>query len=54
MPRRLVLENASFIDHYCLGKYSFSVNNCLLGWVGWVGFYGVSTVAGYLMPNPEH
>ena len=21
-------------------------------WFGWVGFYGVSTIVGYLMPNP--
>ena len=21
-------------------------------WFGWVGFYGISTIVGYLMPNP--
>ena len=21
-------------------------------WLGWVGFYGISTIVGYLMPNP--
>ena len=21
-------------------------------WFGWVGFYGISTIIGYLMPNP--
>ena len=21
-------------------------------WLGWVGFYGISTILGYLMPNP--
>ena len=21
-------------------------------WFGWVGFYGISTIEGYLMPNP--
>ena len=21
-------------------------------WFVWVGFYGISTIAGYLMPNP--
>ena len=21
-------------------------------WFGWVGFYAISTVAGYLIPNP--
>ena len=21
-------------------------------WFGWVGFYGMSTIVGYLMPNP--
>ena len=21
-------------------------------WFGWVGFYGLSTIVGYLMPNP--
>ena len=25
---------------------------CVLGWVGLVGFYGISTLVGYLMPNP--
>ena len=22
-------------------------------WLGWVGFYGISTIGGYLMPNPH-
>ena len=21
-------------------------------WLGWIGFYGISTIVGYLMPNP--
>ena len=23
-----------------------------ISWLGWVGFYGISTIVGYLMPNP--
>ena len=23
-------------------------------WFGWFGFYGISTIVGYLMPNPLH
>ena len=23
-----------------------------LVWLGWVRFYGISTIVGYLMPNP--
>ena len=23
-------------------------------WLGWVGFYGISTIVGYLMPDPVH
>ncbi len=34
-----------------VGKYNYYL--CLLFvWVGWVGFYGISTIVGYLMPNP--
>ena len=25
---------------------------CFLVWLGLVGFYGISTIVGYLMPNP--
>ena len=35
----------------------FNVKSCLYIyvkyiWFGWVGFYGISTIVGYLMPNP--
>ena len=32
---------------------SSSEGMCLL-WLGLVGFYGISTIIGYLMPNPVY
>ena len=48
-----------------LGWVLWHINHCRLfnaksslyiyikySWFGWVGFYGISTIVGYLMPNP--
>ena len=32
-------------------KYGNLFNDTRI-WFGWVGFYGMSTIVGYLMPNP--
>ena len=32
--------------------YTYILNIYDLVWFGLVGFYGISTVVGYLMPNP--
>ena len=42
----------------CVSEYVFGSGFlCLMAYIryiecGWVGFYGVSTIVGYLMPNP--
>ena len=37
----------------CVCEKSSSITLILYEfWFGWVGFYGISTIVGYLMPNP--
>ena len=32
----------------------FGIGHWNVGWIGLVWFYGISTIVGYLMPNPVY
>ena len=63
MPNPLYTYILNIYDFVCLVLWH--INHCWLFnaksslciyikyiWFGWVGFYGISTIVGYLMPNP--
>ena len=35
-------------------KNAWNLKNIIINWFGLVGFYGISIIAGYLMPNPVY
>ena len=65
MPNPLYKYILNIYDLVGLGWVLWHINNCRLFnaksslyiyikyiWFGWVGFNGISTIVGYLMPNP--
>ena len=46
-----ILGSVTNLGPVCKTKKSQANNNSFI-WFGLVGFYGISTIVGYLMPNP--
>ena len=49
----LIIQNIFEFQHHKTNRVSQKFWKILVGWlVGLLGFYGLSTIVGYLTPNP--